>query len=341
MQIPFIFREIIADKQARKFNRFQIRCQRHRSSTFDIVFTQPLPSGVESIKYFNRHTGELEEEQVYGESSLRWVYENPLGKLSLHALVKRSIFSKWYGSRMSMPASTARIDPFIKRYGLDPEDFAEDPSSFNSFNEFFYRKLKPSSRPIAPSPIVFPADGRHLGFPDISAIDSFFVKGQTFDLPALLGDAALAKKYAKGSLVLSRLCPVDYHRFHFPAAGTPSDTKTIPGPLFSVSPIALAKNLSYLWTNKRTICQLKTTDLGTILILEIGATCVGSIHQTYTSAKHVEKAQEKGYFAFGGSSTITIFESGKVTLAGDLLENSARQIELYARIGSEMAKPSI
>ena len=295
---------------------------------------------MESIEYFNRHTGTREIEKVYGEGSLRWVYGNPLGRLSLHALVKRAAFSKWYGRRMSTPESAGRVMPFIEQYGLDPNDFADEPSSFGSFNEFFYRKLKPAARPIAPSAVVFPADGRHLGFPDISSIDAFFVKGQTFDLPALLGNSALAEKYAKGSLVLSRLCPVDYHRFHFPAAGTPSATKTIPGPLFSVSPIALAKNLSYLWTNKRTICQLETEDLGTVLILEIGATCVGSIHQTYTPGQPVVKAHEKGYFAFGGSSTITIFEPGKVALADDLLEHSANQTELYARIGSKMAVPA-
>ncbi len=292
---------------------------------------------MESIQYLNRHTGETETEQVYGESFLRWTYGNPLGKLSLHALVKRHGFSKWYGRRMSKPESAARIEPFIEKYGLNPNDFAEPPSSFRSFNEFFYRKLNPAARPIASAPIVFPADGRHLGFPDISKIDSFFVKGQTFDLPALLADAKLAEKYAKGSLVLSRLCPVDYHRFHFPAAGVPSETKLIPGPLFSVSPIALAEKLSYLWTNKRTITELKTEDFGTILLMEIGATCVGTIAQTFTPGQPVEKGAEKGYFAFGGSSTITIFEPGAVTLAADLLENSAKQTELYARIGSEMA----
>lgn len=297
-------------------------------------FTEPM----ETIRYFNRHTGKTETEQVYGESSLRWVYGNPLGKLSLHALVKRHGFSKWYGWRMSKPESAVRIAPFIAQYGLDPKDFAESPTSFRSFNEFFYRKLKPDARPIASAPIVFPADGRHLGFQDISKIDSFFVKGQTFDLPALLGDAGLAEKYAKGSLVLSRLCPVDYHRFHFPAAGIPSETKLIQGPLFSVSPIALAQRLSYLWTNKRTITELKTEDFGTILLMEIGATCVGTIAQTFTTGEAVEKAAEKGYFAFGGSSTITIFEPGKVKLAADLLENSARQTELYARIGSAMGE---
>lgn len=293
---------------------------------------------MEPIRYFNRHSGKIETEKVYGESFLRWTYGNPLGKLSLHALVKRHGFSKWYGKRMSKPSTASRIGPFIALYDLDESDFANPTSSFQSFNEFFYRKLKPEARPIASSPIVFPADGRHLGFPDISKINSFFVKGQTFDLAALLGDSTLAQKYAKGSLVLSRLCPVDYHRFHFPAAGIPSATRTIPGPLFSVSPIALAKKLSYLWTNKRTITQLKTESFGTILLLEIGATCVGSIHQTFTPNAPVEKGAEKGYFAFGGSSTITIFEPGKATLSADLLENSNRQIELYAQIGTPMAE---
>jgi phosphatidylserine decarboxylase len=293
---------------------------------------------VETIRYFNRHTQEQETEQVYGESFLRWTYGNPLGKLALHALVKRHGFSKWYGKRMSKPESASRVLPFIDKYGMNPADFLDSPSTYQSFNEFFFRKLKPEARPIDPAPIVFPADGRHLGFADISKIDSFFVKGQTFDLPALLGDSALAAKYAHGSLVLSRLCPVDYHRFHFPAAGIPSETRTIPGPLFSVSPIALAQQLSYLWTNKRTITQLQTEDFGSILLLEIGATCVGSIHQTYAPNQPVEKGDEKGYFAFGGSSTITIFEPRKITLAKDLLENSSKQIELYARIGSAMVE---
>lgn len=293
---------------------------------------------MKSIRYFNRHTGTHETEEIYGEPFLRWAYGNPMGKLSLHAFVKRPAFSKWYGWRMSKTESAARVEPFVRKYGLDPDDFADPLPSFRSFNEFFYRKLKPAARPIDAAPVVFPADGRHLGFPNISAIDSFFVKGQCFDLAAMLDNAALAAKYAKGSLVLSRLCPVDYHRFHFPAAGVPSATRPLNGPLFSVSPIALAQNLSYLWTNKRTLTELKTTDFGTILLLEIGATCVGTIQQTFTPGAPVEKGAEKGYFAFGGSSTITIFEPGAVTFADDLLESSAQQTELYARIGSAMAK---
>ncbi|BCU78875.1 phosphatidylserine decarboxylase [Luteolibacter sp. LG18] len=292
---------------------------------------------MEPIRYYNRHTGAMETEQVYGEGFLRWAYGTPLGRLSLEAFVKRPFFSKFYGWRMDRPASAAKVAPFIVDYGMKVEDFADDPASFRSFNEFFYRKLKPAARPIEAAPVVFPADGRHLGFERAASMDGVFVKGQRFDLEKLLGSRELAARYADGPLVLSRLCPVDYHRFHFPCSGTPSATETINGPLFSVSPLALRQNLAYLWENKRTITRLETPDLGTVLLLEIGATCVGSILQTFTPGQPVAKGAEKGYFAFGGSSTITIFEPGRVALAPDLLENSLKQVETYARMGCVMA----
>jgi len=294
---------------------------------------------VEPIRYFNRHSGAIETEEVYGEEFLRWTYGHPLGAISLNAFVKRPFFSAWYGRRMSTAKSAARVAPFIERYGLDPSEFADAPGSFRSFNEFFHRKLKPSARPVDldETSVVFPADGRHLGFQRASEIAGVFVKGQKFDLTELLGDANLASKYADGTLVLSRLCPVDYHRFHFPAAGTPGETRLIDGPLFSVSPIALRKRLSYLWTNKRTITPLQTQNLGTVLLLEIGATCVGTIRQTFSPGNPVEKGAEKGYFAFGGSSTITIFEPGAVKLEHDLADHSSRQTELYAKVGTRMA----
>ena len=295
---------------------------------------------MEPIQYFNRHTGVLETEQVYGEGFLRWSYGNPLGALSLNAFVKRPFFSRWYGRRMSTAQSASRVMPFISEYGLNPQDFADAPESYRSFNEFFFRKLKPSARPIDPddTTVVFPADGRHLGFQKASEIAGVFIKGQKFELPTLLGDAALAEKYADGALVLSRLCPVDYHRFHFPAAGVPGNSKVIEGPLFSVNPIALRQRLAYLWTNKRSVTPLLTEHFGTVICMEIGATCVGTIQQTYAPRSPVQKGQEKGFFAFGGSSTLTLFEPGAIRLDEDLLSHSARQTELYACMGSRMGR---
>ena len=131
------------------------------------------------VEYFNRYTGKVEEEQIYGEGFLRWTYGNPLGKISLEGLVKRAFFSRWYGGRMNSPASRAKVAPFIQTYGLKAEEFADLPDSFNTFNEFFYRKLKPGARPIHadPNSAVFTADGRHLGFQNIHEAEGIFVKG--------------------------------------------------------------------------------------------------------------------------------------------------------------------
>jgi phosphatidylserine decarboxylase len=293
----------------------------------------------EPITFFNRLTGRLETEAVYGEGFLRFTYESPLGALPLHSLVNRAAFSHWYGRRMDAPASRAKIAPFLATYGVDTGEFADPPESYRTFNEFFYRKLKPQARPIAPGEnvITFPADGRHLVLPDIANCDDFFIKGTRFDLPALLRDAALAARFAHGSMLISRLCPVDYHRFHFPCAGTPGAARQINGPLYSVSPIALRRRASIHWENKREITLLRTPHLGDVLLLEVGATCVGSIIQTYTPDTPVEKGAEKGYFRFGGSCFITIFEPGKIQFSDDLIEHSKSGREVYARMGDVAA----
>jgi len=289
----------------------------------------------EPILFFNRHTGQLETEAVYGEGFLRWVYENPLGKVALHALVKRAAFSRWYGNRMDAPASAAKIAPFIATYGLDPASFADPVSSYGSFNDFFYRKLKPSARPIdaRPQTVVFPADGRHLFIENIAACAHFFIKGTHFDLAALLGSPDLARRFAQGSMLISRLCPVDYHRFHFPCAGTPGAPVLINGPLYSVSPIALKQRPSILWENKRCLTEIASPNLGQVLYLEIGATCVGTIIHTSTPNHPVAKGDEKGYFRFGGSCVITVYEPGKVTWDTDLIEHGKAGREVYAWMG--------
>ncbi len=256
---------------------------------------------MEDIVYFDRYLGRACVEQVYGDRALRWTYGTVAGRISLEVLVKRAIFSRWYGRRMDQPASKARIQPFIEKYGLDSSEFLESPDRFRTFNEFFYRKLKPEARPIHPGPevAVFPADGRHLCVPDLSRATGLFVKGEMFDVHSLIADRRLSERYSAGSLLLSRLCPVDYHRFHFPVAGVPNAARLINGPLYSVNPVALSQNIRILATNKRSITELETEGFGKVLLLEIGATCVGSICQTFRPGESVSKGAEKDTFALG------------------------------------------
>lgn len=292
----------------------------------------------EPIHFFDRASGEIREEAIYGESAVRWAYENALGRVALNSVVSRAFFSRLYGWLMDRPRSREKVAPFIAEYELDPAEFADAAESFASFNEFFVRRLKPEARPIDPdeNSVVFPADGRHLGFSDLSQLPGIYAKGQKLSLTDLLGSAELAERFARGSLVISRLCPVDYHRFHFCAAGTPGSPQLLNGPLFSVSPIALRRRIEILAENKRVLTRLASERFGEILILEIGATNVGSIVQTAESGKPIAKGDEKGYFAFGGSMTMLLFEPGRVQLDADLLKQSAHGHELYARMGERL-----
>lgn len=290
---------------------------------------------MEPIQFYNRYTGAIETEEIYGEKWLRWAYESSLGRVGLTLVAKRLWFSRLFGWQMSRPSSRARVLPFIADYNVDASEFGEAAESYASFNDFFYRALKPEARPIDSDPgtVVFPADGRHLGFSNLSTVDGVFVKGQFFELPTLLGSDSLASRYANGSAVLSRLCPVDYHRYHFGAAGVPGEPRLINGMLNSVSPIALRRELGLLAENKRVLTELESERFGTILILEIGATNVGTLRQSFESGRRVEKGEQKGWFEFGGSAVMTFFEPGRVVLAEDLLAHSAEQREIYARMG--------
>ncbi|MGB0915547.1 MAG: archaetidylserine decarboxylase, partial [Crocinitomicaceae bacterium] len=230
-------------------------------------------------------------------------------------------------------ASKKRIQNFIIDYKIEMSDYlVTDASEFKHFNDFFYRKINPAKRPIGEG-VVSPADGKTLAFQEISDQSKFFIKGSEFDLKRFLGTDELAKKYNGGSMLIIRLAPTDYHRYHFPAKGTASATKILNGHYYSVSPIALQQSLEIFCENKRSISTLTTDSVGDVLISEVGATMVGSILQTYKSNSTVQSGEEKGYFAFGGSTVVLLFEKGKVQLSEDLLTNTKNGMETQVLMG--------
>ncbi len=294
----------------------------------------------QEILFYDRYEGRLRAEAIYGGRALRWAYATRLGRLCLEGAIKRRWFSRLYGRWADSRISAREIAPFLARFDVDPAEFLEPPESFRTFNEFFHRRLRPEARPLAPGDdaAIFPADGRHLLVPDLSAASPIYAKGRRFDLPRLLGDAELAEAFRGGSAVLSRLCPTDYHRFHFPLGGECGRPRLIGGDLYSVSPVALARSLRYLLENKRRVTEVRHPSMGRYLFLEIGATNVGSIVDTARPGNRVEKGDEKGYFRFGGSMVMTILPAGGFVPEADLAEQSAVGVELYARMGDRMGR---
>ncbi len=290
------------------------------------------------IKYVDRTTGEVKTEKIEGEGWMRWLYYNPVGELTLQALVKRKFVSEVYGSMMDKPSSAEKISGFVEKYNIDMN--ITEKTTFSSFNDFFTRKLKPGARPIDPdsSVVVSPADGKLLVYDNISSRD-FFVKGNRFNLSGFLNSNSLAEKYRDGILMIVRLAPPDYHRYHFPVDGKLSTPVKVDGDYFSVSPLALRKMVEIFSENKREYVVISSQTFGDVVMAEVGATMVGSIIQTYKS-NDIKKGDEKGYFKFGGSTVILIFEKDKISVDKDLLKNSANNIETTVKMGERIAKVS-
>lgn len=289
----------------------------------------------EPIRYFDRYDRTTKIEKIFGERWLRLAYDNPVGRLAVWLFVSRPLFSLYYGRRMNQRGSDLKILGFIVAYDINVSEFTKSPFDYATFNQFFHRALKPECRPIAEGAGVaaLPADGRHLAFPDVARADGFYVKGSKFTLGELLGDDGLAARFAGGSMLISRLCPSDYHRFHFPVSGVPSDARLVRGRLYSVSPVALRRNILYLVRNKRFVTLIESVEFGTVAMIEVGATNVGSIVQGFLPGRPVAKGDEKGMFSFGGSCVITLFERNRIILDPDIVEQSAACVETYARMG--------
>jgi phosphatidylserine decarboxylase len=288
---------------------------------------------------FNRYTKLVEKEEVFGEKWLNFSHSSLIGRLTVAALIERKISAMIFGKWASSPSSVAKIEPFVKKFGLRADSFEKKLRDFTSFNDFFFRKLKPSARPISPNltAISAPADGRHLAYEDMHNLCPFFVKGESIAVEDLTIDQGMAKKFGGGSVLVSRLSPLDYHRFHFPVTCKPDKTFLMNGSYASVHPIAMRGKVDAYLRNKRMSTILRSNCCGDILMVEIGAALVGSICQTFKPNAQTLKGMEKGYFAFGGSTVILIFEQGRIKFSDDLLENSANGVETYVLMGDEVA----
>ena len=139
------------------------------------------------------------------------------------------------------PESAKGIPAFVQFHGLKVEEILDPLDSFSAFsaiflinlthrnvetfNEFFYRKLKPTARPIDglddPYRLVSAADCRLMTFETVNEATRLWIKGREFTVPRLLGEAykADAERYIGGALAIFRLAPQDYHRFHSPVEG--------------------------------------------------------------------------------------------------------------------------
>lgn len=298
------------------------------------------------IQVFNRYQNEIEIEKVYGDASIKFAYGNPFGRL-LGPVIASKWFSKLYGRSQDSLRSAQKVAPFIQNFHIQIDQFEkgslkENPieTSYKSFNEFFIRKFKSGQRPFTQNNREMGAfaEARYFGHAAMTDELTIPVKGSMLRAADLIGDNALAEDFSGGPLMVARLCPVDYHRYHYPDNGRTIKSFSVPGDLHSVNPLALKYRQDIFIKNERRVAILETEHFGKLAYIEVGATCVGKIVQSFEESKPFSKGDEKGYFLFGGSTVVLCGEKGRWTPSADMLKNSAAGIETYIQLGDVVAE---
>lgn len=263
---------------------------------------------------------------------LRLLYGNRAGRMVLGWLIRPEV-SKIVGRFMDTGLSRIMINPFIKKNDIDLSLCQRN--EFESYNDFFKRKLVPGARTIDTTDegFVSPCDSR-LTVYDIEDTErqTFNIKDSEYTVASLLRDKKLARHYRGGKLWLFRLCVDDYHRYIYNVSGKQSDVRRIEGVYHTVNPIA-SEYYDIYKENTREYCLIRTENAGTVVDMEVGALLVGRIVNRYVDSTDVRRGEEKGYFEFGGSTIILLTQKDKVTPLGRIVENSRKDIETRVRQG--------
>ncbi|KAM6490742.1 Phosphatidylserine decarboxylase domain containing protein [Amanita muscaria] len=290
----------------------------------------------------NRITGQLEEEkmQVYVRLGIRLLYKGAAGRME-SARTRRLLksLSIKQGVKYDSPESVKEIPSFVQFHQLNVDEILDPLDSFKTFNHFFYRKLKPDARPVEnrddPYRLVSAADCRLMTFETVTEATKIWIKGRDFSVGRLLGDAYKDEvdKYTGGALGIFRLAPQDYHRFHSPVDGTIGRMTYISGEYYTVNPQAIRSSLDVYGENVRKIVPIDSPQFGRVMAVCVGAMMVGTIKTTVEEGQQVQRGQEFGYFAFGGSTIVVLFEKGALEWDEDLSINARASLETLVRVG--------
>ena len=289
---------------------------------------------IDDIRLYNRQTQSIEIEQVPGGSFLTFFYGRAWGRLVARWVWSRILFSRLYGWIFHRRFSRRQIDRFVQQNRIDMSEVVVPDDGFQSFNDFFIRRLSPGARPVARNPkaLVAPADSRLKVF-HLEDDTTLRIKGVSLTLAQLIDRSTVPEQFAGGHCLQFRLAPRDYHRFGYIEDGVQSPVHAIGGRLYSVSPLAL-RHMPAIWAeNYRHWCIIETRTMGPILQIEVGATVVGSIVQHRFDGGYCTRGEEKGYFQMGGSTVLMIMQPDRVTIDEDIVRHSRQDIETLVRYG--------
>ncbi|HAT2148569.1 TPA: phosphatidylserine decarboxylase [Legionella pneumophila] len=237
------------------------------------------------------------------------------------------------------------IRNFIRKFDVDmSEALIEDPKSYDCFNDFFIRHLKPECRPLSQSDVICPVDGCISEIGKIERGQLLQAKGKYYSVQELLAcDGQLAEQFVQGQFATLYLSPKDYHRVHMPIGAELVSMTYIPGALFSVQP-ATTRVVPKLFARNERLAIFFKTKIGPMVMVMVGATIVGAIGTSWHgdvkrskklerfdyseqfSDKIISQGSEMGYFKLG-STVVLLFANGeKIQWDKELLAGSKIQL---------------
>lgn len=287
--------------------------------------------GIDDLDSFLKHVDELitwiptEREIVPRVLSIHYIVNHAPDD----ALNADPAFSKWlsrvaeaWGTFLNSPASAAGIESFASLPSYNVDDYIRGPSGWQTFNQFFAREIRPGRRPInAPHDdgvVVSPVDGMFMGAYPISRESTITVKGVSWRIADLLAGSPYAYAFEGGTYAHSFLSITDYHRFHVPVGGIVREVRNVQGRVYidvvknedgSLGP---ADGDTYQFNQERGFVVIESPEVGLVAMVPVGMTLISSVVLEPEVGDELRKGEEFGYFQFGGSDMVMLFQADVV-----------------------------
>lgn len=282
------------------------------------------------MKYIERKTNKIID--IKDQKSLIFLYKTIPGRIILKMITK-PIISKTFAILINSKISKIYIKRFINKNKIDMTKYKKE--KYNSFNDFFTRNVNNPTpkKEINKKLLISPCDAKLMIY-EITDKLTINVKNSTYSIQSLIKEKP-NQNYKNGKCLVFRLSPDDYHRYHAFDNQTIQNTKKIKGKLHTVNPISYETHKVFT-ENQREVSKITTENFQEIYQIEIGALNIGKIHNT--TKKNLKKYEEKGYFSFGGSTIILLFQKNAIIIDEDIEKNSQKGIETKIKYTEPIGK---
>lgn len=312
-----------------------LQSNQHLKQALEISFRETNEPGLQTLNGFYDFLDEIlthiPTERELMPSVRKFYYV--IGKSSGDILKKDKAFNEWInefsitrGDFLDTPESAKCLETFIKNPAYKINEYMRGPSGWLSFNQFLGRQIKPGLRPVEglcdDSVIVSPCDGVYMGQWPIAYDSTITVKGTKYSIIGLLGESKFKDKFKEGIFSHIFLDVTDYHRYHVPVSGVIREIKKTPAKMWvhekkkPDSSLEGDDDVGFQFEHTRASVIIESP-VGFVGVIPVGMGHISSVNIEIEDGVSLTKGNEFGYFAFGGSDIILLFEKDKVNITAE------------------------